>query len=271
MADETNTETHESAGADGGHAAGADLSGITPEQLAEAAKELFADAPHLQQHLDELVKISQEKDEQKREALLEALQQRDAAAFEGEVPEPPDVADDEPEEAEPHAAGAPEDGGLPPPPGAARRASQRDITAQACLVAAGGLGVVVGLFGLRVPAKKLAAALQKKTKPAQWRYGIITASKEIAAAKRVGDRMRLARAYWSIVSGLLRVTSVKSIVQIMFGSMTLKDWIKSGAIVLAQLTVWFGTQGMAFIAQVALTALDAASLIEDSIKLSTMV
>src|SRR5207237_5739211 len=111
--------------------------------------------------------------------------------------------------------------GLPPPPGAARRrASEHEITMQACLVAADGLGVLLGLFGLRVPAKKLAEALKKKTKPSQWRYGIITASKEIAAAKRVGDRLRLARAYWGIISGVLRVSSHTAVVHILPGTMS---------------------------------------------------
>ncbi len=44
------------------------------------------------------------------------------------------------------------------------------------------------------------------------------------------------------------------------------DWIKTGVIAVAQITAWFATDGVAFIAEAALTIMSAEQLIEDSVK-----
>ena len=103
-----------------------------------------------------------------------------------------------------------------------------------------------------------------------WRYGLRNIGREFADAKKAGNKLKMAQIAVGVVIGLCKVTSVKAVVQLVFGTMTKKDWIKSGAIVLAQLAIWFGTAGASIVAQLALLMLGAADLIEDSVKLAKL-
>ena len=66
-----------------------------------------------------------------------------------------------------------------------------------------------------------------------WRYGLRNIGREFADAKKAGNKLKMAQIAVGVVIGLCKVTSVKAVVQLVFGTMTKKDWIKSGAIVLA--------------------------------------
>ena len=48
--------------------------------------------------------------------------------------------------------------------------------------------------------------------------------------------------------------------------MTWWDWTKTGLIAVAQITAWFATDGVAFIAEAAMTIMNAEQLIEDAVK-----
>ena len=48
--------------------------------------------------------------------------------------------------------------------------------------------------------------------------------------------------------------------------MTWWEWVKTGMIAVAQIMVWFATDGVAFVAEAALSIMSAESLIEDAIK-----
>lgn len=304
MADEQSTEQPQDS-------APAELPPLTNEQLLAAANELFGDSAEIKKHLAEIVRINEERDEQKREALLEELRQKDPAALQGEVPTLADLPDEESfeidedevaewaegieggegaetvEAAEGAAPAAPEEGGLPPPPGArwfsarrrraarpagappAKRTVQLTKAQQMAIamVVADILGLIIGLVGLRVSNRKLAEAVAAKTAKG-WMYGVRNIGRELTNARNAKNWGRCAAICGSIFVGLCKVTSVKSVVTLVFGTMTVADWIKSGVLVMAQLGLWFGTAGVAMVAQLVTLMAGATDLIRDSITLA---
>ena len=48
--------------------------------------------------------------------------------------------------------------------------------------------------------------------------------------------------------------------------MTWWEWVNTGVIAVAQIIAWFATDGVAFIAEAALSIMSAEQLIEDTIK-----
>jgi hypothetical protein len=137
------------------------------------------------------------------------------------------------------------------------------------MVVADVLGLLLGLFGLRASNKRLAEAVVAKTARG-WRYGLRNIGREFSNAKRAGDKLKMAKLAFSVFSGLCNVLSVKAVVQLMFGTMTKRDWAKSGLIVLAQMAMWFGTSGAALVAQLAMLVLGAVELVNDSIRLAQL-
>jgi len=48
------------------------------------------------------------------------------------------------------------------------------------------------------------------------------------------------------------------------------DYVKAGTLMSAQLVIWFGTDGVAFVGEVALSIMSAGTLIQDSLKVNVV-
>jgi hypothetical protein len=132
-----------------------------------------------------------------------------------------------------------------------------------------GLALCFGVIGLHLPNKRLWMAVCQKTGPG-WRYGLRNIHQEFSAAKKAKDGLTMGKIAMRTVCSAGHVLGVKAVAQLLFGTMTMEDWLKTGAIAIAQLTIWLGTEGAAAIAQIAMVALSAEGLIEDSVKLGQL-
>jgi hypothetical protein len=71
---------------------------------------------------------------------------------------------------------------------------------------------------------------------------------------------------FSIIGAFNKATGFKSIIKEIFSTMSLWDWLKTGILFVAQITAWFATEGVAFVAKLALTLMSAEGFIEDAVK-----
>lgn len=75
-----------------------------------------------------------------------------------------------------------------------------------------------------------------------------------------------AKVIFSIGGALWKVSGFSIILKAWKDQATWFDWIKSGVVAVAQLIVWFASDGVAFIAQAAIAMANAANLIADVVK-----
>jgi hypothetical protein len=108
--------------------------------------------------------------------------------------------------------------------------------------------MVVSLFGLRTANTKMRDVIMAKTSRT-WRYGLRNIGAEFRAARAAGNKTAMARVAVGAFLGMCNVLSVKAVATMIFSTMTKADWVKAGVAFVAQLTLWFGTAGMALVTQ----------------------
>lgn len=96
--------------------------------------------------------------------------------------------------------------------------------------------------------------------------GIEATIHDFNAASSLKDKATL---MWKIISEVYNAVGMSGIIKALKDSMHWYDWIITGVTVVAQLVAWFGTDGAALIAELALEGAYIAQFTEDVIKANT--
>ena len=135
---------------------------------------------------------------------------------------------------------------------------------EACgVVAVDVVFFVLGLVGLHVSNQGRIARAVIRELGGETLRGLARAIKAFSDAD---GAMNKAKALFKLMGQIWKAGGFKAAFKALKGEMTAWDWIKTGVIAVAQITVWFGTDGAAFIAEAALSIMSAEQLIEDAVK-----
>ena len=122
---------------------------------------------------------------------------------------------------------------------------------------------VFGLVGLHVSnQERLNRALIREIGPTTLR-GFARSIHNFSAAE---GKMAKAKALFSIMGEIWNAGGFRAAFKVVKDEMSWWEWAKTGIIATVQITAWFATDGIAFIAEAALSIMSAEQLIEDSIK-----
>ncbi|CAL2095090.1 hypothetical protein [Tenacibaculum sp. 190524A02b] len=122
---------------------------------------------------------------------------------------------------------------------------------------------VFGLVGLHISnQERLTRSLIRKLGPSTLR-GFSRAVHNFSVAK---GAMAKSKALFALMGGIWKAGGFKAAFKIAKDEMTWWEWVKTGTIAVVQITAWFATDGIAFIAEAALVIMSAEQLIEDAIK-----
>ena len=121
----------------------------------------------------------------------------------------------------------------------------------------------LGLVGLRVSnQERIARALLRELGPDTLR-GFRAAIHNFNKAE---GALNKAKALFKILGGIYNAGCFRAVFKVLKDEMTWWEWVKTGIIAVAQIMVWFASDGVAFAAEAALSIMSFESLIEDSIK-----
>ncbi|MCQ0034606.1 hypothetical protein [Burkholderia glumae] len=129
-------------------------------------------------------------------------------------------------------------------------------------VVADAFGIVFQFLGIneketRAATRALLAELGEDTL-----RGLRAKIHDIANATTIFQK---AKEIWGLVSEVKNVVGFSGIVKALKDSMHWYDWVITGATAVAQLTAWFATDGVAFVAELALEGVYVAQLVEDAV------
>jgi hypothetical protein len=142
-----------------------------------------------------------------------------------------------------------------------------DACTSACLLTVVDVCIFIfGVCGIRVKnEERLGRAILQELGPDTLR-GLAGAIHNFSAAAGAEAK---AKALLPIVIGIYRAGAFKAAYGAIRHEMHLSDWAISCAVVGAQLIAWFASDGVAFIAEIALLILGATTLIKDAAKVGT--
>ncbi|KVU30239.1 hypothetical protein WL35_06780 [Burkholderia ubonensis] len=145
--------------------------------------------------------------------------------------------------------------------------SQQKAGLSPCAIAIGtvvgdAFGIVFQFLGIneketRAATRALLAELGEDTL-----RGLSAKIHDIANATSIVDK---AKEIWGLISEVKNAVGFKGIVKALKDSMHWYDWVITGVTAVAQLTAWFATDGVAFIAELALEGAYVAQLVEDAV------
>ena len=122
---------------------------------------------------------------------------------------------------------------------------------------------LLGLVGLHVSnQQRIARALLKNLSPDTLR-GFL---RDIRNFNEATGALNKAKALFKLLGGIYKAGCLRAVFKVLKEEMTWWEWVKTGMIAVAQIMVWFATDGVAFVAEAALSIMSAESLIEDAIK-----
>ena len=122
---------------------------------------------------------------------------------------------------------------------------------------------IFGLVGLHVSnQEKLNRALIRELGPDTLR-GFASAVHNFSEAN---GKIAKATALFKLMAGISNAGGFKTAFKVVKKEMSWWKWVKTGIIAIVQITAWFATDGVAFIAEAALSIMSAEQLIEDSVK-----
>lgn len=78
--------------------------------------------------------------------------------------------------------------------------------------------------------------------------------------------LRKAKALYTIIDGICNAGGFRAVLKVLKDEMTWWEWTKTAIISVAQLTAWIASDGVAFVAEAALSIMSATSLIEAALK-----
>jgi len=125
------------------------------------------------------------------------------------------------------------------------------------------ISFLFSLVGIRASFEsKISEEVQKEAGPKL--NGFQTQIRDITSASSPLTR---AKALWSLLSGMYKETNVfKAAFKALKEDMKWYDWIKVSICAVAQLLIWFATDGGAFIAEAVLLLVSAVHLISDGVR-----
>ena len=135
---------------------------------------------------------------------------------------------------------------------------------EACgIVAVDVVFFVLGLVGLHVSnSERITRAILRELGPDTLR-GLARAIRAFSEANGAKNK---AKALFTLLGQIYKAGGFRAAFKVIKDEMTTWEWIKTGVIAVAQITAWFATDGVAFIAEVALNIMSAEQLIEDAAK-----
>ena len=132
-----------------------------------------------------------------------------------------------------------------------------------CRVAVDVVSFVLGSIGLYVSNTERITRALLREHGADTLRGLARAIRDFSEAD---GAMKKAKALFTLFGNIYKAFGLRAVFKVINEEMTTWEWIKTGIIVVAQITAWFATDGVAFIAEVALTIMSAVQLIEDADK-----
>lgn len=129
-------------------------------------------------------------------------------------------------------------------------------------VVADAFGILFQFIGIneeetRAATRALLAELGEDTL-----RGLSARIHNIANATSIFDK---ASEIWGLISEVKNAVGFDGIIKALKDSMHWYDWVITGVTVVAQLTIWFASDGVAFIAELALEGAYVAQLVDDSV------
>lgn len=91
-------------------------------------------------------------------------------------------------------------------------------------------------------------------------------AREIQEFSEADSAMNKAKVLYTLMGQIKRASGFNAFFKVIKDDLTWWDWIKTCVIAVAQITAWFATDGIAFIAEAALSIMSAEQLIEDAVK-----
>ena len=137
-----------------------------------------------------------------------------------------------------------------------------------CQEACGAVAVDViffafGLLGLHVSNQERIARAVIRELGGDTLRGLARAIRNFNTAEGAVNK---AKALFTLMGQIYNAGGFKAAFKALKDEMSWWDWTKTGLIAVAQLTAWFATDGVAFIAEAALSIMSAEQLIEDAVK-----
>ena len=120
-----------------------------------------------------------------------------------------------------------------------------------------------GLIGLHVSNEERISRELIRELGGETLRGFARAIREFSEAD---GAMNKARALFTLMGQIKKAGGFSAVFKVVKNEMTWWDWTKTGLIAVAQITAWFATDGVAFIAEAAMTIMNAEQLIEDALK-----
>jgi hypothetical protein len=157
----------------------------------------------------------------------------------------------------------------PPSPPAAPAASSGGSLDQIftpCEMASGGFIIdcfffALGLMGIRVSNNERITRVLLRELGQNTINGLRATVVNFSNATNVFTR---AKYLFSIISGTLNLTMLKSVLSQVADQMSTWDWLKASVIATAQLTAWFASDGVAFVAEAVIVLASAVTLIQSA-------
>ena len=122
---------------------------------------------------------------------------------------------------------------------------------------------VLGLVGLHVSNNERITRAILRELGADTLRGLARAIRNFSEADGAYNK---AKALFTLFGQIYKAGGFRAAFKVIKDEMTTWEWIKTGVIAVAQITAWFATDGVAFIAEVALNIMSAEQLIEDAAK-----
>ncbi len=91
-------------------------------------------------------------------------------------------------------------------------------------------------------------------------------ARAIHAFSTADGAINKAKALFTLAGQIFKAGGFKAAFKVIKSEMSWWDWVKTGVIAVAQIVAWFATDGVAFVAEAALTIMSAEQLIEDAVK-----
>ena len=122
---------------------------------------------------------------------------------------------------------------------------------------------VLGLAGLHTSNNERITRAILRELGADTLKGLARAVRDFSEADGAYNK---AKALFTLFGQIYKAGGFRAALKVIKDEMTTWEWIKTGVIAIAQIAAWFATDGIAFIAEVALNIMSAEQLIEDAAK-----
>jgi hypothetical protein len=138
------------------------------------------------------------------------------------------------------------------------------ITAIARVVA-DAIGIVFGLAGL---SDSVCRAVAGDLMDDLGEAGARSLVDIIGQIKDASSTLDKAKGIWSLVKGIYNIVGAKAIWKAIKDSMSWYDWALTGTVAVAQLTIWFASDGLALVGEIVLEATAIAYTVEDAVQVA---